>query len=196
MPRKINSKLPPEVMTWRRAMLVLVPCVIFDALRAFFSMFWFFGPALAALYCTSATSGWVGSLEGLTTAACTAGAAALGFYGFVPAATFGTVMAMAIGLLGWLTIALMLLITNARIFKENAIWFGTSLLVSEVPIIGSAPALTLIVWKMYSTQIKIEKVEMKRYKKERADVERQEQDQRVAELMQARAAQSAQNDIY
>ena len=46
-----------------------------------------------------------------------------------------------------------------RIFKEILLWFGSlSLLVSEVPIIGSAPALTLIRnAKMFSTQIKIGK---------------------------------------
>ena len=76
-------------------MPVLVLCVIFDALRAFFSMFWFFGPALAALYCTSKVSGAIGETAGGLF--CGTGAAVAGFYGFVPAAIFGTVMAMAVG---------------------------------------------------------------------------------------------------
>ncbi len=195
MPQKKNNP-KPAAMTWKSASLVLVICVVFDAFRLMFQMFWFFGPALTALYCTSTASGWVGSLGGLTATACAAGAAALGFYGFALSATFGTVMAMAVGLLGWLTVALILLITNARIFKENAIWFGAGLLVSEMPIIGSIPALTLIVWKMYGTQIKTEKAEMKKYEKERAGAERQERQQQAAELMQMRATQLAQDDIY
>ena len=168
MPRKTNDSGPPKVMTWGKAMPVLVLCVIFDALRAFFSMFWFFGPALAALYCTSTTSGWVGSLGGLTTAACTAGAGALGFYGFVPAATFGTVMAMAVGLIGWLTVFLIQLINNAGIFKENfamIIRILLGLLLSEIPIINALPSLTILNATMFHIQIKKGKEELKKWKK-------------------------------
>lgn len=194
MPQKRNNSKPPAAMTWKKAAPVLVVSVIFDALRLLFQMFWFFGPALAALYCTSKISGAVGTALGGI--ACGGVATAAGFFGAPAIAAFGVVMAMAVGLFGWLTIALMLLITNARIFKENTLWFGASLLASEIPIIGSVPALTLIVWKMYRAQIKIEKTEMKKYEKERAGAELQERNRQVAELMQARAAQSAQDDIY
>ena len=185
-------------MTWGRAAPVLVLCVIFDALRAFFSMFWFFGPALAALYCTSTTSGWVGSLGGLTTAACTAGAGALGFYGFVPAATFGTVMAMAVGLIGWLTVFLIQLINNAGIFKENfamIIRILLGLLLSEIPIINALPSLTILNATMFHIQIKKGKEELKKWKKENAEAQAEERNRQNAQLMQAQAMQQqAAND--
>ena len=158
MSRKTNDSGPPKVMTWGRAAPVLVLCVIFDALRAFFSMFWFFWARIGgSILHESATSGWVGSLGGLTTAACTAGAGALGFYGFVPAATFGTVMAMAVGLLGWLTVFLIQLINNAGIFKENfamVIRILLGLLLSEIPIINALPSLTILNATMFHIQIK------------------------------------------
>ncbi|MEK7135820.1 MAG: hypothetical protein AAB831_01520 [Patescibacteria group bacterium] len=193
MSRKTNDSGPPKVMTWGKATPALVISVISDALRLMFVGFIFFGPAMAGLYCTSTTSGWVGSLGGLTTAACTAGAVALGFYGFVPAATFGTVMAMAVGLLGWLVVGGWLWAKNSRIFKENTLWFVGSLLFSEMPFIGAIPAITASVWKMHSNQIKIEKAVFAKWKKENA--ERQRQAAQQAQLMQAKAMQQqAAND--
>ncbi len=180
MPQKRNSQEPPEVMTWGRAMPVLVVAGIFDLTRLFFVLFWFFGPALAAVYCASTASEWVGSLWGLTAAACGVGAAAAGAAVSAFTIPFGTVMAMAVGLFGWLTIGIWLMRTNARIFKENALWFGASLLISEVPIIGSIPALSITVWKMYKTQIRIEKVAFKKLGKEHADEERKRRDRQAA----------------
>ncbi len=183
-------------MTWPKASLVLVIAGIFDALRIFFEMFWFFGPALATVYCTSKVGEWVGSLWGLTAAACTATGGAVGYFSSPVTTVFGAVMAMAVGLFGWMTVGLVLLITNSRIFKENAMWFASSLAISEVPIIGSLPALTGTMIKMYSTQIKKDKEALKKYEKETADAQAQERNQQVAYLMQARAAQQAQDEIY
>jgi hypothetical protein len=191
MPQKRNDLMPPPVMTWPKATPVLALSVIFDAIRFFFEQFWFFGPALAAIYCTGKAGEYVGSLWGLTAAACPAAAGVAGYFASAPIATFGIVMAIAVGFLGWLTIGLILLMTNNRIFKENeghALWFVGSLLISEIPIVGSIPGFTIIVFKMYRTQIKKDRELFKKYQKEQAAQQLQERNQRIAELTQAQAA--------
>ncbi len=190
MPQKRNSAEPPKVMTWGKAAPILAVCVIFDALRLMFEMFWFFGPAMAALYCTVKVSGVVGTTLGGF--ACGVGATVAGTLGAPAIEVFGVVMAIAVGLFGWLVIGLWLMVTNARIFKENAAWFAGSLLISEIPIVGSIPALTIIVWKMYRTQITLEKAEMQRYEQERAAAERQEREQRIALVLHNQSLQQAQ----
>lgn len=204
MPTRRNNKPPPKTMTWAKASPVLAVCVVFDALRIFFEQFWFFGPALAAGVCTIIAEGVVKTvtfgLLGTKTAAaaCATGAGVLGYFGAVPIAAFGVIMAMAVGLMGWLAIGLMLIVSNARIFEENAghaLWFAGSLLISEVPIVGTIPALTIIVWRMYRTQIKKETEALRKYESEQAAAlaeERGEQQRQAAELMQARALQQAQ----
>lgn len=180
MPRKTKSSPPPEVMTWGKATPALVISGIFDALRLMFVGFIFFGPAMAGLYCDYKVSDWVGSALGLTKAACASGAVALGFFGAPALMAFGTIMAMATGFAGWLVVGGWLMITNSRIFKENALWFVGSLLFSEVPFIGAIPAITVSVWKMYSNQIKLEKVAFAKWKKEQSATQLQEQRQQVA----------------
>src|SRR3989344_3818571 len=97
MPRKGTSSKPPQTMTWSKALPVIIVAGILDAIRMFFTMFWFFGPAIAAAYCTSEASDWVGSLWGLTATACAAGAIAAGSAVSEVTASFGTIMAMAVG---------------------------------------------------------------------------------------------------
>jgi len=184
-------------MTLLKALPVLAIAGLFDALRLLFEQFWFFGPALAGLYCTSKVSGVIGTVAG--TAICGASATAAGYFGSPVFIALGTVMAIAVGLSGWMTVGLILIMTNGRIFKENeyhALWFAFSLLISEVPIIGSFPALIVITWKMYDTQIKKDEVLMKKYQKETGEALLRERNQRIAELMQESDIQSAQAEIY
>ena len=174
-----------------KASPVLILSFIFDALRFMFSQFWFFGPVLIGI----GTSAVVGGVTGKVAGVIAGGASVLGA---PELQIFGIVMAMAVGLLGWLTIGLLLIITNARIFKENAgntLWFIASLGISEIPFIGALPALTGTVVKMYSTQIKKEKAMLRKYEKEQDAVQLQERKQQAAELMQVRAAQLAQDEI-
>lgn len=151
---------------------------------------------MAGLYCDYLVSDWIGSAFGLTKTVCAAGAVAAGFFGAPALIAFGTVMAMATGFAGWLAVGGWLMATNSRIFKENALWFIGSLLFSEVPFIGAIPAITVSVWKMHSNQIKIEKAAYKKWEKENADAQAQEQQQQIAQLMQARSAQFAEADVY
>lgn len=178
-----------------KAAPVLVVAGVFDALRFIFEQFWFFGPALAATYCTVAGADTtVGAAAGtkVVAAGCTAVSGVVGYFGAPAIAAFGVVMAIAIGLFGWMTVGLMLMMTNARIFKEHSghtLWFVASLAISEIPIIGSVPALAGTMVKMYSAQIKKDKENVKKYEKEIAAAQQQEQNQQRAELMQAQAAQ-------
>lgn len=182
-------------MTWAKATPTLILALVFDALRLFFELFWFFGPAIAALYCADTASGWVGSLWGLTAAACTTIAAVAGAYASPATTAFGVVMAIAVGLIGWMTLGLLLIMTNARMFKENAgsaLWFVGSLLVSEAPLLGAVPALTGSLARLYSVQIKKEKVAFLAYQEEEAAYQQKERQQQAARATQVRNERIAQ----
>lgn len=190
MPQHRNRPEPPPAMTWGRALPILAVAVVFDALRLMFEMFWFFGPAIAGLICTATASGTVGTtVAGI---ACAAGATAVGVFAVGPIQVLGIVMAMATGLAGWLTVGLLLFVTNSRIFKENALWFAGSLLVSEVPIVGSIPAITLVLWRMYHHQIKKEGADIKAYEAQREALALEERQRQASYAMQAQNAQLAQ----
>lgn len=176
-----------------KASPVLAVCLMFDAARLFFGIFWFFGPALAAAYCTSEVGGtlakWTFGVLGTKTAAavCTTGAAAAGSLLSAPLILFGTVMSMAVGLMGWLVIGLVIIMTNSRIFKDHAghsflFIFGLGL--SEIPLIGALPALTGSTLRMYHTQIKNDKESVKRYATEHAAAQLQERRQQATEMVQ------------
>lgn len=196
MPQRTNAGEPPPRMTWGKALPVLVISAVFDAVRFMFTWFIFFGPALAGLYCTvKGSSTAIGDMVGTTVvgAACGIGAVATGVVGAGAIETFGIIMAMATGFAGWLAILIILLVFNTRIFKENTLWFGGSLLISEIPFINSLPTLTFTMWKMYHTQITIETANRKKWEKERAQEERQKRErqtvQRSQQMWQAQLAQ-------
>lgn len=192
-----NSK-SPEAMTWGKGVPVIVIAVVFDALRIFFEMFWIFGPALAVAYCTAEgsavlSSATFGVLETKTAAAaCSLAGGAAGYFASPALILFGNVMAIAIGLFGWLTIGLVLIITNARIFTEHAshkLWLVASLLISEIPIIGSLPAFTVTIVKMYHAQIKNDKETLEKAAGNGNDSKLQERRQQSTELKQLQRAQ-------
>lgn len=186
---KNNKQPPPDAMTWAKASPILAISIISDALGSFFAMFWLIGPALAAAYCVDKT-GDVAVIGGLLSTACAAAKAGVLLSGQL--VLFGNVMDMAIGLFGWLAVGLGLIWTNARIFKENAghtFWFAVSLLISEIPIVGTVPALSVTMWRLYHTQIKKDKEVLKQYENEHAATLQKERQERAAELMHIRAAQ-------
>lgn len=185
-------------MTWGGAMPVLAICLIFDALRLLFEQFWFFGPAFAAVVCTIKVGGVLKTVTlGLlgtkgAAAVCGGAASVLAVYGAPIFEGFGVIMAMAVGLFGWLAVGLILIITNARIFEENAghaLWFAASLLISEIPIIGTVPALIIIVWRMYRVQIKKDREALKKYESDHATDLQTDRQQQATEFMLARNMQ-------
>lgn len=190
MPLRKKSSAPPPVMTWMRAAPVLAVCFVFDALRFIFEQFWFFGPAFIGVATNAALHGGIlGKMAGVLVGGIAA------FVGGPFFVIFGVVMAMAVGLMGWMIVGLMLLLTNARLFKENAgstLWFVFSLGISEIPFIDSLPVLTVIMARMYHSQIKKERAALKAYENEQAGLLRAEQAQQAAEIMQVRATELAQ----
>lgn len=196
MPQR-RSDPPIGRMTWGRAVPVLIACVVFDALRMFFEWFWFFGPALAGVYCTAEGSAYVGTtVAGLV---CGAGATVAGYFASPALTAFGVVMAMAVGLIGWGTVTLILAIINPRIWHSNVwgwVWSVFSLAISETPFLGTIPMLTITHWRLYVAQISKDKKGLLQYKKEQAALQVQERRQQAAELMQAQQAQLASADVY
>jgi hypothetical protein len=181
MPQK-RASAPPPVMTWSKASPVLFIAIIFDALRIIFEWFWFFGPALAVVACTAGVNSAIGAtLAGAVgkavAAVCGVAAGAAGFFGAPAIEAFGVVMAMAVGFLGWLTVGFIILSTNSRILKANAghaLWLVGSLLISEIPIVGTFPALTTATWKIYAAQIRDDGEALKKFEAAQATEQVQE----------------------
>ena len=188
MPQNKNNK-PSEGLTWSKASPAIIIATIVDLVRIFFEFFWFFGPALAGTYCV-AKVGDVAVVGKLLAAGCVATAGTVGFFSVPALAAFGAVMAMAVGFGGWLIVGGWLAATNARIFKENALWFVGSLAVSEVPFVGALPAITVAVWRMYHVQIKKERDDLKKWEVAHAAQIQKEQRQ-AAQIEQQEAANDA-----
>ncbi|MFZ3043937.1 MAG: hypothetical protein WA058_02415 [Minisyncoccia bacterium] len=190
MPPRRNSTPPPQVMTWKKAMPVLIVAALFDLTRAFFNMFWFFGPAIAAAYCTSKVSGWVGSAWGLTAAACAAGATVAGGAASAITIPFGVIMADATGLIAFLVLGLWILITNARIIKTVAggsLQFAGAFAVGEMPIIGALPILSAALIRIYKIQIRTEKAAFEKWEQEQIAAQLQQRNQQIQQAAQMQA---------
>ena len=207
-PSRNNNSAPPPRMTWGRALPVLAVCIVFDFIRIIFEWFFFFGPALAAVACTIGVNSVIGTSVAevtgkVVTGACVAGAGVLGFFGSGAIETFGIIMAMAVGLLGWGTVVLLLAILNPRIWKSNVWAFVWSILgfgISEVPLLGTLPMLTITHVRLYAAQIKKDKEALKHYQEEQgqvaAAVARSAQQQRFLEQAQVFQQEAANDEQY
>lgn len=167
---------------------------IFDLLRLACGYFWLFGPAFAAIYCQQKLSGILG--ETLSASVCATGATYLGVKAVPIFIMFGTVLSIAIGIFGWLTVASIIFFTNERLIKEgtsNVFWLAGSLLVSEIPIVGSLPALSGTVYKLYSAQIKKEKELKQAYLAQQAQEAKEVRSQKVVNIFQAKRMQALVN---
>ena len=167
MPPRTRSKVGPEppVMSWGKAARILAVTFVFDVTRLMFQWFWLFSPALAGTVAGFWLSTWLPDPAAAAIGAGVAGAS--GFFLFAAFAGFGVIMAMAVGFLGWLTMGILLLATNFRIFKTNAtagLWMLASLAIAETPFIGSIPSLTITTWRLYHNQIKREKAAHRQWK--------------------------------
>ena len=185
---------PPPVMTWGKALPVIIVAGITDALKLMCEWLIFFGPALAGLYCTVKTGG-----SALAGAACTAAGGVVSFFGAAVIGPFGLIMAMAVAFIGWLIVGFWILATNRRIFKANAagsLWFMGSLALGLVPFLDTLPFLTGTLIKLYRTQIKVEKAAYKKWEKETAEARQREQQRAMhaAQIQQAQTAQAEQQE--
>ncbi|MBU6214322.1 hypothetical protein KGM48_00545 [Patescibacteria group bacterium] len=197
MPLIGNNPAPPKVMTWTKALPALLVAGIFDALRLFFEMFWFFGPALGAALCTAAVNDYAGTTIAATggqvvAGLCTAAAAAAGVAFVGPFEMFGYLMSDAFALAGFLMLIILLFVTNARLFKANKaglLWLAGGLGIGSIPFIGAIPSYSIILFRLYAHQIRTEKAELKKYIEERAAAQLKERREQEAVLIEQRAAQ-------
>ena len=179
----------PSVMTWGKATPVLVIALIFYLLRLVFEQFWFFGPALLGL----AAGAKYGSIAG---GAVTAAVGVGEFFTGPVIEIFGVIMAMMVAVLGWGTIVLVIILTNGRLFKENAKGWLISLAgfgFSFIPIVGTVPSVLGTTIELYRQQIKCDKQKLRAWKAARkayADQQRALQRAQAAEI----AAQRAQEE--
>ncbi|MFZ2500752.1 MAG: hypothetical protein WAW90_02060 [Minisyncoccia bacterium] len=210
MPRNRSDETPPETMTWKKAMPILMVAGVFDAIRAFFEQSWFFGPAIAGAVCyakltasaaaTGQVSAWLKSLQELAAAfGCGAAATALGVAGSATFIGFGVFMADAIGLIAFLVLGVWILRSNQRLIAANAtavLWFSGGFAVAEIPLIGTLPAFTVVLWRLYRTQIKMEGEALKVWEKAHAAKKLAARRQQAAQIMQIKAQvqQDQEND--
>jgi hypothetical protein len=180
-------------MTWLRALPVLAVAGAFDLLRLIFEQFWLFGPALAGTAAGAWLSQYVGDFLAGIAGAITAGAS--GFFLFAAFETFGIVMAIAVGFAGWLAIAIILSVFNHRIFKVDggavlSMLFG--LLITEAPILGSIPCITIVTWRLYRIQIRKDKEAHKRWQAQVAQARQEDRAESAAHLARENQAREAQ----
>lgn len=174
-------------MTWPRAAIALVIGILADLAGGFFSAFWFFGPALGVGLCTGGVRAVAGEFVGVVTAAggCTIVVKgvqlAADFFtvgGFTAGViVFGSVMALLVGIMGWGAVGVLLLMTNRRIFKQNAtsvLWFLGGFAFDQIPVINALPAITPTVFRLYRAQIRKDKSELAAYERRKAELETQE----------------------
>lgn len=200
MPLRSSSE-PPKVMTWPKAAPVLVAAAVIDLLRAFFNFFWFFGPAIAAIYCavkaTDTLAAWSFGFLGAKTAAavCTAGAAVIGAVGVEMTVPFGAIMADAVGLMGFLALGLWISVRNLRILKvvsSAPLQFAGAFAIGEVPLLGALPFFSYILWRLYGKQIRVETAALKKWRGENAAALQQQQSRQALRVAQIKGAQQAQ----
>jgi len=193
-------------MTWSKAGMLIAMAVILDLIRGFFQFFWFFGPALAAVVCTAKASGalatWTLGLLGTKTAAlvCGGAATAVGAAAIEATAPIGVIMADAVGLISFLALGTWIIMANARIFKTvvtGPFYFVSAFAIGEIPFLGAFPVFTVVIWRLYRTQIRVEKEALVKWEKEHAAQLQQEREQQAAEytqIQQTLAGQQAAND--
>jgi len=203
MPR-VNSSKPPRAMVWRGAVPVLVAALLFDVIRAFFTMFWFFGPALATMYCTTKANDflatWTYGALGTKTvlALCTTGATALGISFSELTIPFGTVMALATGLVAFLALGLWLVVGNPRIFKANktgVLRFVGGFGLSEIPFVNVFPVFFIVLWSMYRKQIHVEGKKLKAWNAKHASEQHNQRRLKVAQMAQIQSAQLQEQEM-
>jgi hypothetical protein len=182
-------------MTWKKALPIFSVAVVLDLLRGFFQLFWFFAPALAGIVCTFVAGKFVGSLWGLTAVVCASAATAGGVLAVEVIAPIGFIMADAIGFIEFLVLGFWIVWKNNRLFKTAAtapLYFVGAFAVDEIPIVGTLPLFTVVLWRLYKVQIQVEGEALANWKKAYVEEQKQARQKQIAQYMQLRAAQQAQ----
>jgi hypothetical protein len=106
-------------------------------------------------------------------------------------------MADAVGFLGFLTLLSLLILFNARLLKAvktSPLQFAGAFLIAEIPFLGAFPVYTVILWRLYGVQIKVEKEELAAWEAKNALAIAQEQ-QMIAQI-QMRQIQDAEEQEF
>jgi hypothetical protein len=180
----------PPRMLWNKALLPLSIAGIGDAFGSLFALFGIFGPVIAGVGASLATSERIGETAGNILGTVVAGGTALFAGGALQ--IFGMIMAMVVGFLSWMIVGFILLARNARIYTpRNRLRFFSVLLGDQLPFINVLPLLTPAVFFMYRTQIKDDKkayaAYLKRQKVQQALL------MRVLQIEQVSRAQEVEN---
>lgn len=186
------SNTPPKVMTWAAAAPILMWALIFDGVRALFEYIGIFAPIAAGLVTNAVASSylpsWLPFHDTLASASAWLIGGATAIFASPELEGFGMLMALILGFAGWMLIGIMILLTNARIFKESAMTLIVMILgaaLTEVPLLDGLPLITGTLWAMYSRQISTEKKQFRRWQRQQA--KRQEQQKK---FMRAQAVQA------
>jgi hypothetical protein len=121
-----------------------------------------------------------------------------GFFLSETTVSFGAIMSDVVGFAGFLTLGLLILMTNRRIFVVNpsgSLEFLASFGMCEIPFIGTIPAFSIMLFFLYRKQIKVEKTALKKWENEQENNRLQERNRRVAILMQEQQMQLAEAEI-
>ena len=158
MPPAKSNENPPPTMTWAKAAPVIAVSATFDVLRIACDLLWFFAPLIIGSGTASAVSSATGSQTlGYAAGIITGGLSVLGMPFFV---ALGTILAMAVGMMGWLILVFTIMLTNTRLIREifaNPMHFLLGLGATQIPFISAIPVLTLTAFRLYRKQISMEK---------------------------------------
>ncbi len=197
MPAQVPSDPGPRppVMTWGKASPVLSIALVFYVLRFIFEQFWLFGPMLVGLIADWGLGGGAVGHAGGTVAAGAAGV--VEFFTGPTVEMFGAFMAMMVAFLGWGTVALTILFTNPRFYKENTkrfMFMVGAFIVSELPIIGTVPSLLGTIFGLYRQQIKRDKQRLHAWEAARKAYQEQLRSEQRAQAEQLAGARSGTDD--
>ena len=180
---------PPPTMTWVKATPVIGVTIFFDALRIACNLLW----ALAPLIIGAGTYSAVGGATGSETVAAGAGVFATwaSLYGMPFFVALGTVLAMAVGLMGWLSLVFLLVLSNTRVLKEifqNPTYFLLGLGTTQIPFLSMIPALTMTTVQLYRRQIKKEQAALASWRASQTEQTNSLTEQQLLRASQLRAA--------
>jgi hypothetical protein len=176
-------------MTGSKTAILIGLSLLFDAIKFMCTQLWFFGPFFIGLVGSAVTGGgWFGVAVGtiITTAlALTAGAAL---------EMMGLVLAMAIGIFGWLVVLSAMFSFRMKPF-HNRSFLKTMLgmLVTEIPFVDALPSFTISVWMIIREEKKADRAALAEYKA--AEAARLAREQRWQQLQQRALEEQAANDI-
>jgi hypothetical protein len=185
-------------MNAMKATILMSLALVFDVLKFMATQLWIFGPALVGGAAGVAVASQYGALAGKAAGLITG--AASGAAELIPGVAagvelIGVILALAIGLLGWLILITVMASFRIRFFKgesRNFLRLFVGFLVSEIPLIDALPSFTVSTWLIIRGEYKAQKEAKAKYDAEYgAFLKQQQRTQNIEQkqLLQLQAAQ-------